>query len=179
MDDAERRSAKRSRFDQTEPEPRRSRFDRRSRSPPARKPDSGRDRERSPISGSRDSAPADSKPKSPPVDPAAAAGELASAQPPTRGLVGRGGHCVSDAEQQPPPPRESTRRSRPARASSTSMFPRSDRVRPPTTTMAVLRRVAASSTAKCTSRTAITSRTSRSTTCGTDTCSPRARLRKW
>lgn len=74
MDDAERRSAKRSRFDQTEPEVRRSRFDRRSRSPPARKPDSGRDRDRSPIHRSRESAPSDSK--SPPVDPAAAAGKM-------------------------------------------------------------------------------------------------------
>lgn len=73
MDDGERR-AKRSRFDQTEPEPRKaSRFDRRSRSPPARKSDSGRDR--SPISrGSRgrDSSTPDVKP---PVDPAAAAGK--------------------------------------------------------------------------------------------------------
>jgi hypothetical protein len=73
MDDAERRSTKRSRFDQTEPETKRaSRFDRRSRSPPARKPDSGRDRERSPISRSRDSEPASSKS---PIDPAAAAGK--------------------------------------------------------------------------------------------------------
>ncbi|KAL2257637.1 hypothetical protein VTK26DRAFT_9369 [Humicola hyalothermophila] len=76
MDDSERRSAKRSRFDQTEPEVRRSRFDRRSRSPPARKPDSNRDRDRSPISRSRDSAPSDSK--SPPVDPAAAAAAAAA-----------------------------------------------------------------------------------------------------
>ena len=72
MEDTERRSEKRSRFDQTEPEPRRSRFDRRSRSPPPRKPDFGRDRERSPLSRPRD-APADAK--SPPVDPAAAAGK--------------------------------------------------------------------------------------------------------
>ncbi|KAK4154132.1 putative kh domain-protein [Chaetomidium leptoderma] len=75
MDDAERRSAKRSRFDQTEPEPRRSRFDRRSRSPPARKPDAGRDRERSPLARSRDT-PADSK--SPPVDAAAAVAAAAA-----------------------------------------------------------------------------------------------------
>ncbi|KAL2185365.1 hypothetical protein L209DRAFT_690848 [Thermothelomyces heterothallicus CBS 203.75] len=75
MDDTERRNVKRSRFDQTEPEPRRSRFDRRSRSPPARKPDSGRDRERSPLSKPRD-APTDSK--SPPVDPAAAAAAAAA-----------------------------------------------------------------------------------------------------
>ncbi|KAL2160257.1 hypothetical protein VTH06DRAFT_1430 [Thermothelomyces fergusii] len=75
MDETERRNVKRSRFDQTEPEPRRSRFDRRSRSPPARKPDSGRDRERSPLSKPRD-APTDSK--SPPVDPAAAAAAAAA-----------------------------------------------------------------------------------------------------
>ncbi|UKZ54711.1 hypothetical protein TrVGV298_008523 [Trichoderma virens] len=47
MEDSERRP-KRSRFDQTEPEPRRaSRFDRRSRSPPTRRHE-GRDR--SPLS---------------------------------------------------------------------------------------------------------------------------------
>ncbi len=84
MDDSERRSTKRSRFDQTEPEPRRSRFDRRSRSPPARKPDSGHDRERSPLSRPRDD-PADSK--SPPVDPAAAAGKPPSRAPASRLVV--------------------------------------------------------------------------------------------
>ncbi|KOS23224.1 Uncharacterized protein ESCO_003586 [Escovopsis weberi] len=47
MDDPERRTMKRSRFDQTEPEPKRaSRFDRRSRSPPARRDEA---RERSPL----------------------------------------------------------------------------------------------------------------------------------
>nr|pir hypothetical protein B1D1.50 [imported] - Neurospora crassa [Neurospora crassa] len=77
MDDAERRSAKRSRFDQTEPEPKRvSRFDRRSRSPPARKSDSGRDRDRSPLSKPRDSATPDST--KPAVDPAAAAAAAAA-----------------------------------------------------------------------------------------------------
>lgn len=70
MDDAERRTAKRSRFDQTEPEPRRSRFDRRSRSPTARKPDSARDR--SPLPRGMDSAPSETKKT--PVDAAAAAG---------------------------------------------------------------------------------------------------------
>lgn len=60
-----------SRFDQTEPEPRRaSRFDRRSRSPP-RKSDTGRDR--SPLSGPRDSNTPDAKP---PVDAAAVAGTV-------------------------------------------------------------------------------------------------------
>ncbi|KAK7752328.1 hypothetical protein SLS62_005664 [Diatrype stigma] len=54
MDDTDRRTAKRSRFDQTEPEPRRSRFDRRSRSPPARKSESAR--ERSPLKGDSDGA---------------------------------------------------------------------------------------------------------------------------
>ncbi|KAB5528176.1 hypothetical protein GE09DRAFT_1178036 [Coniochaeta sp. 2T2.1] len=72
-DDQGRR--KRSRFDQTEPEPKRvSRFDRRSRSPPAKKHDSGRDR--SPISSmGRDSATPDVKS---PVDPAAAAAAAAA-----------------------------------------------------------------------------------------------------
>ncbi|KAH8888181.1 hypothetical protein GQ53DRAFT_749104 [Thozetella sp. PMI_491] len=75
MDDSERRSAKRSRFDQKEPEPKRaSRFDRRSRSPPAHKPSSVRDR--SPLSGGRDSSTPDLK--SPPVDPAAAAAAAAA-----------------------------------------------------------------------------------------------------
>ncbi|KAI0972857.1 hypothetical protein F4678DRAFT_459713 [Xylaria arbuscula] len=74
MDDSERRSTKRSRFDQTEPEPRRSRFDRRSRSPAARKPDSARDR--SPLSRTADSATPETK-KSP-VDAAAAAAAAAA-----------------------------------------------------------------------------------------------------
>jgi len=77
MDDTERRSAKRSRFDQTEPEPkaRSSRFDRRSRSPPSRKPDSSR-RSRSPIGDhdkSADSSSGDAPKKANP-DAAAAAG---------------------------------------------------------------------------------------------------------
>lgn len=72
MDDSERRTAKRSRFDQKEPEPRKaSRFDRRSRSPPARNDDSSV-RDRSPLSKDRDFT--DSPAKSP-VDPAAAAGK--------------------------------------------------------------------------------------------------------
>ncbi|KAI0181943.1 hypothetical protein GGR52DRAFT_568151 [Hypoxylon sp. FL1284] len=74
MDDTERRTAKRSRFDQTEPEPRRSRFDRRSRSPPARKSDHGRDR--SPLARDGESSTPDLK-KSP-VDPAAAAAAAAA-----------------------------------------------------------------------------------------------------
>ncbi|KAI0009280.1 hypothetical protein F4779DRAFT_582817 [Xylariaceae sp. FL0662B] len=74
MDDTERRTAKRSRFDQTEPEPRRSRFDRRSRSPPARKSDYGRDR--SPLSREAESAPSDTKKGS--VDAAAAAAAAAA-----------------------------------------------------------------------------------------------------
>ncbi|KAI1745481.1 hypothetical protein F4680DRAFT_402335 [Xylaria scruposa] len=74
MDDTERRTAKRSRFDQTEPEPRRSRFDRRSRSPPARKPDSTRDR--SPLNRGADSATPEAKKN--PVDAAAAAAAAAA-----------------------------------------------------------------------------------------------------
>ncbi|TDZ31132.1 Uncharacterized protein C8034_v009398 [Colletotrichum sidae] len=72
MDDSERRSAKRSRFDQTEPEPRKaSRFDRRSRSPPPRRSESARDR--SPIGN--DLA---TEPKKSPVDAAAAAAAAAA-----------------------------------------------------------------------------------------------------
>lgn len=75
MDDTERRSAKRSRFDQTEPEPKRaSRFDRRSRSPPARHSDSRRSR--SPVNRASGS-PASESARKAPLDPAAAAGELA------------------------------------------------------------------------------------------------------
>ncbi|GAP83721.2 putative kh domain-containing protein [Rosellinia necatrix] len=74
MEDSERRTAKRSRFDQTEPEPRRSRFDRRSRSPVARKPDSARDR--SPLGRGADNAAPETK-KSP-VDAAAAAAAAAA-----------------------------------------------------------------------------------------------------
>lgn len=73
MDDTERRTVKRSRFDQKEPEPRKaSRFDRRSRSPPARNDDSSA-RDRSPLSRDRD---VDGSPAAKsPVDPAAAAGK--------------------------------------------------------------------------------------------------------
>jgi hypothetical protein len=72
MADDERR-AKRSRFDQTEPEPRRgSRFDRRSRSPSSRQPESTRTR--SPLSREPFSPGADDSRKSGSVDPAAAAG---------------------------------------------------------------------------------------------------------
>ncbi|KAI0804961.1 hypothetical protein GGR55DRAFT_690903 [Xylaria sp. FL0064] len=74
MDDTERRTTKRSRFDQTEPEPRRSRFDRRSRSPAARKPDSARDR--SPLNRGADSATPETKKSS--VDAAAAAAAAAA-----------------------------------------------------------------------------------------------------
>lgn len=74
MDDTERRTAKRSRFDQKEPpeSKRPSRFDRRSRSPPASKGDlPTRTRSRSPVSRGSDGPPA----KKNGVDPAAAAGE--------------------------------------------------------------------------------------------------------
>ncbi|QPG94587.1 hypothetical protein C2857_006441 [Epichloe festucae Fl1] len=70
MDDSERRTTKRSRFDQTEPEPKRaSRFDRRSRSPSARRSE-GRDR--SPLG--EDGAEA----RKSPVDAAAAAAAAAA-----------------------------------------------------------------------------------------------------
>ncbi|KAI4593196.1 hypothetical protein KJ359_009924 [Pestalotiopsis sp. 9143b] len=75
MDEGERRTVKRSRFDQTEPEPRRSRFDRRSRSPPpARKQDSGRDR--SPLKNDAES----SEVKRPSAVDAAAAAAAAAAK---------------------------------------------------------------------------------------------------
>jgi hypothetical protein len=78
MGDDERR-AKRSRFDQTEPEPRRSRFDRRSRSPSSRQSDSTR--QRSPLSREpRSPAPEGQKPSTP-QDPAAAAGKKAFLKP--------------------------------------------------------------------------------------------------
>ena len=85
MDDSERRSGKRSRFDQTQPEPRKSRFDRRSRSPPSRRPEA--QRERSPISrdGDRESS---EGPKKPAVDPAAAAGMEPDTPPRALDLVG-------------------------------------------------------------------------------------------
>jgi hypothetical protein len=71
MDDSERRTAKRSRFDQTEPEPKRaSRFDRRSRSPPSKRSEP---RDRSPLPKDGDDAP-----KQPAVDAAAAAGTRCS-----------------------------------------------------------------------------------------------------
>ncbi|KAF4265948.1 hypothetical protein CNMCM8714_005882 [Aspergillus fumigatus] len=76
MADDERR-AKRSRFDQTEPELRRaSRFDRRSRSPSSRQPESTRTR--SPLSREPFSPGADDSRKSGSVDPAAAAAAAAA-----------------------------------------------------------------------------------------------------
>ncbi|EAS33056.2 KH domain-containing protein [Coccidioides immitis RS] len=76
MADSERRT-KRSRFDQTESEPRRSRFDRRSRSPSARQSESAR--ERSPLSREPQSPTKDDKRKSStPLDPAAAAAAAAA-----------------------------------------------------------------------------------------------------
>lgn len=72
MGDDERR-VKRSRFDQTEPEPRRpSRFDRRSRSPSSRQIDSRRSR--SPM-GKDPRSPTSSDKRSASLDPAAAAGD--------------------------------------------------------------------------------------------------------
>lgn len=71
MADEDRR-AKRSRFDQTEPEPRRSRFDRRSRSPSARQSESTRTR--SPLSREPRSPAGTGSGKGSPADPAAAAG---------------------------------------------------------------------------------------------------------
>lgn len=73
MADDERRSSKRSRFDQTEPEVKRSRFDRRSRSPPSKTSEARRSRsplvQKSPLSpGSGD--------RKGSLDPAAAAGKL-------------------------------------------------------------------------------------------------------
>ncbi|KAL5324334.1 hypothetical protein ACEPPN_008879 [Leptodophora sp. 'Broadleaf-Isolate-01'] len=75
MDDTERRTAKRSRFDQKEPEHKRpSRFDRRSRSPPAAKPESRRSR--SPLPRASGSPAPESKKTS--ADPAAAAAAAAA-----------------------------------------------------------------------------------------------------
>lgn len=77
MDDAERPSAKRSRFDQTEPEPaRRSRFDRRSKSPPSRAAEPNRDR--SPLSRGATGTPDGNAPSKNPMDPAAAAAAAAA-----------------------------------------------------------------------------------------------------
>ena len=76
------RRVKRSRFDQTEPEPRRSRFDRRSRSPSSRQSEAPRTR--SPLSRGPDSPGAETT-KKPTGDPAAAAGR--TAVPCTYGLV--------------------------------------------------------------------------------------------
>lgn len=71
MDDTERRTAKRSRFDQTERKPRRS------RSPPASKPDPETRRSRSPLPRASDSPATDSAKKGG-FDAAAAAGKTLS-----------------------------------------------------------------------------------------------------
>ena len=75
MADDERRSSKRSRFDQTEPEVKRtSRFDRRSRSPSNRNADLKRSR--SPLTKDKALSPRGEEKKSTGLDPAAAAGEF-------------------------------------------------------------------------------------------------------
>lgn len=69
--------AKRSRFDQTDSEPRRSRFDRRSRSPSSNQPESARTR--SPLSRPLSGGPSAEAPlKAVVSDPAAAAGMSSS-----------------------------------------------------------------------------------------------------
>ena len=74
MADEERKSSKRSRFDQTEPDVKRtSRFDRRSRSPTSRASES--QRSRSPLVSKTPFSPGAQSQKSP-SDPAAAAGRL-------------------------------------------------------------------------------------------------------
>lgn len=71
MADDERRTSKRSRFDQTEPEVKRSsRFDRRSRSPTDRQTESRRSR--SPVVSKSSFSPSEEKKGA--ADPAAAAG---------------------------------------------------------------------------------------------------------
>ncbi|OBT57469.1 hypothetical protein VE04_02255 [Pseudogymnoascus sp. 24MN13] len=77
MDDTERRTAKRSRFDQKEPAPRASRFDRRSRSPPPARERDAR-RSRSPMRRESGSPAAGEPAKKPALDPAAAAAAVAS-----------------------------------------------------------------------------------------------------
>lgn len=76
MDDTERRTAKRSRFDQKEPAARSSRFDRRSRSPPPSR-ENGSRRSRSPMSRDRQTESPAKDARKAAADPAAAAGMLA------------------------------------------------------------------------------------------------------
>lgn len=74
MADEERRTSKRSRFDQTESDVRRSsRFDRDSRSPVSRNAYRRQQRSRSPLAPQSTSTTNEEK-RSPAVDPAAAAG---------------------------------------------------------------------------------------------------------
>lgn len=74
MADEERKGSKRSRFDQTEPDVKRtSRFDRRSRSPTSRT--SQTQRSRSPLTSKAPFSPGVEDRKTP-LDPAAAAGTL-------------------------------------------------------------------------------------------------------
>ena len=77
MADEERKTSKRSRFDQTEPDVKRtSRFDRRSRSPTTRRI-SDTQRSRSPLPPKAPFSPGADNKKSP-LDPAAVAGKLNS-----------------------------------------------------------------------------------------------------
>ena len=97
----ERRSTKRSRFDQTEPEPKRaSRFDRRSRSPSNIHPD--RRRSRSPLAAKKASSPAADGVKSP-SDPAAAAGRSMFLLPWPLSMLTSLRSCRSCSYQRPNP----------------------------------------------------------------------------
>jgi hypothetical protein len=175
MDETERRTAKRSRFDQTEPEPRRSRFDRRSRSPPAKKAELGRDR--SPLNKDFNSPVPDVKRPSA-VDAAAAAGKSIIFAFPLL-LQPCRMRRLTYRFQLPLRPK-STLKYRQRKAFSMSMYHPSSRPRPsrPARTPLAQRRLP-TSMVRCMSQTAIISRTSKSTICATDTSLPKDQLRRW
>lgn len=98
MANAERPTGKRSRFDQMEPEPKRSsRFDRRSRSPPARRSEA---RERSPL---RQDGPPEPR-KSPSAAAAAAAARISAQVQARQGIQHVDVPPINKPEQAPSPP---------------------------------------------------------------------------
>ncbi|KAF4444647.1 hypothetical protein F53441_11082, partial [Fusarium austroafricanum] len=103
MDETDRRTVKRSRFDQTEPEPKRAtRFDRRSRSPPSRRSEPGRDR--SPIA--KDVTPEAKKSSTDAAAAAAAAAARINAQLQARkGIQHVDVPPIRSADTESPPPR--------------------------------------------------------------------------
>ncbi|KAG9257387.1 KH domain protein [Emericellopsis atlantica] len=100
MEDSER-TTKRSRFDQKEPEPKKSRFDRRSRSPP-RRSDRSEDRDRSPLR--REGSSGESKPSDAAAAAAAAAARINASLQARKGIQHVDVPPIQNESSPAPPP---------------------------------------------------------------------------